>query len=131
MKTFWEIKNTLSGRQRKSSPSRFASSKINLYIFPPPNNRQLAAKNPHIFLQLFVFVFVPVASFIIRCYYYGMFKSRYKVGLKFGSNSGQAMLEYILVFIVLLGLVAITAMCLYAVRQQSNRSLDLVASEYP
>lgn len=41
------------------------------------------------------------------------------------------MLEYILVFVVLLGLVAITAMCLYVVRQQSNRSLDLVASEYP
>lgn len=41
------------------------------------------------------------------------------------------MLEYIIVFVVLMGLVAVTALCLYAVRQQSDRSLDLVASEYP
>ena len=45
--------------------------------------------------------------------------------------SGQAMLEYIIVFVALLGLVTALAYCLYAVRQQSNRTLDLVASEYP
>ena len=45
--------------------------------------------------------------------------------------SGQAMLEYIIMFVALLGLVTVLAYCLYAVRQQSNRALDLVASEYP
>ncbi|MBO7654908.1 MAG: hypothetical protein J6U40_08290 [Kiritimatiellae bacterium] len=46
-------------------------------------------------------------------------------------RSGQAMVEYIIVFAVLLGVVSVASLCLYAVRQQSNRALDLVASEYP
>ena len=46
-------------------------------------------------------------------------------------RSGQAMVEYIIVFVVLLGVVSVASICLYAVRQQSNRALDLVASEYP
>ncbi len=41
------------------------------------------------------------------------------------------MLEYIIVFVSLLAVIAIFSICLYAVRQQSNRALDLVASEYP
>ncbi len=41
------------------------------------------------------------------------------------------MVEYIIVFVVLLGVVSVASICLYAVRQQSNRALDLVASEYP
>jgi len=45
--------------------------------------------------------------------------------------SGQAALEYIIVFVAMLGVVSIMALFLYAVRQQSNRTLDLVASEYP
>ena len=45
--------------------------------------------------------------------------------------AGQAMVEYVIVFAALLSLVAVMALCLYAVRQQSNRALDLVASEYP
>jgi hypothetical protein len=49
----------------------------------------------------------------------------------FGGCSGQAMVEYVIVFAILLGVVAILSLCLYAVRQQSNRALDLVASEYP
>ncbi len=47
------------------------------------------------------------------------------------SRSGQAMLEYVVVFAALLAVVSVLALFLYAVRQQSNRALDLVASEYP
>ena len=55
--------------------------------------------------------------------------SREKAG---GSRrAGQAMLEYVVVFAALLAVVSILALFLFAVRQQSNRSLDLVASEYP
>ena len=46
-------------------------------------------------------------------------------------RNGQVMMEYIIVFVCMLGVIAIFSLCLYAVRQQSNRSLDLVASEYP
>jgi hypothetical protein len=41
------------------------------------------------------------------------------------------MLEYVVVFAAMLAVVAVLALFLYAVRQQSNRTLDLVASEYP
>jgi len=41
------------------------------------------------------------------------------------------MVEYVIVFVVMLGVVAILSLFLYSVRQQSNRALDLVASEYP
>lgn len=50
---------------------------------------------------------------------------------KTGAKSGQVMLEYIIVFVSLLAVIAVFSICLYAVRQQSNRALDLVASEYP
>jgi len=46
-------------------------------------------------------------------------------------RSGQAMLEYVIVFVILLSVVALMSLFLYVVRQQSNRTLDLVASEYP
>ncbi len=46
-------------------------------------------------------------------------------------RSGQATLEYVVVFAALLAVITILALFLYAVRQQSNRTLDLVASEYP
>lgn len=46
-------------------------------------------------------------------------------------RSGQAILEYVIVFVVMLGVVGLLTLFLYAVRQQSNRALDLVASEYP
>jgi hypothetical protein len=46
-------------------------------------------------------------------------------------RSGQAMLEYVVVFVAMLAVVSVLALFLYAVRQQSNRTLDLVASEYP
>jgi hypothetical protein len=46
-------------------------------------------------------------------------------------RAGQAMLEYVIVFASMLAVVTILALFLYAARQQSNRALDLVASEYP
>ncbi len=46
-------------------------------------------------------------------------------------RSGQVMTEYLVVFVAMLGVVTVLALFLYAVRQQSNRTLDLVASEYP
>ncbi len=46
-------------------------------------------------------------------------------------RAGQAMVEYVIVLVAMLGVVAMLAIFLYAARQQSNRTLDLVASEYP
>lgn len=46
-------------------------------------------------------------------------------------RGGQAMTEYVIVFVALFGALATLAVLLYALRQQSNRVLDLVASEYP
>jgi len=41
------------------------------------------------------------------------------------------MIEYIIVFITLFATMVSLAVFLYALRQQSNRALDLVASDYP
>jgi hypothetical protein len=41
------------------------------------------------------------------------------------------MIEYIIVFIALFATMVSLAVFLYALRQQSNRTLDLVASDYP
>ena len=41
------------------------------------------------------------------------------------------MIEYIIVFVVLFATVVSLAVLLYTLRQQSNRALDLVASDYP
>lgn len=41
------------------------------------------------------------------------------------------MIEYIIVFIALLATVIALSAFLYAVRQQSNRTFSLVASDYP
>ena len=41
------------------------------------------------------------------------------------------MLEYVLVFVAMMAVISVLALFLYSVRQQSNRTLDLVASEYP
>lgn len=50
---------------------------------------------------------------------------------KSNKHSGQAMIEYIIVMLAMMGVVALLSLFLYAARQQSNRTLDLVASEYP
>ena len=47
------------------------------------------------------------------------------------ARRGQAMIEYVIVFIALFATVVSLAVFLYAIRQQSNRTLDLVASDYP
>jgi len=51
-------------------------------------------------------------------------------GLK-GSRSGQVMVEYVVVFMALLAVTSVLALCLYAVRQQANRALILIGSDYP
>ena len=52
-----------------------------------------------------------------------------KMGAK--GRRGQAMTEYIIVFVVLVFLAYAFATLLYTLRQNSKRTLDLVASEYP
>lgn len=54
-----------------------------------------------------------------------------RVSVTGNRRSGQVMLEYVVVFLAMLAVVSVLALFLYAVRQQSNRTLDLVASEYP
>jgi len=46
-------------------------------------------------------------------------------------RGGQAMIEYIVVFVALLATIVSLSLFLYSLRQQSNRALDLVASDYP
>lgn len=41
------------------------------------------------------------------------------------------MIEYIIVTVALLAVVMALAVLMYVLRQQSNRVLDLVASDYP
>jgi len=41
------------------------------------------------------------------------------------------MLEYVVVFAALLAIVSAMAICLYAVRQQADRTMVLVGSDYP
>ena len=47
------------------------------------------------------------------------------------NKSGQTMVEYAIVMVMLLALVAVCGLLLYALRGQSARALELVASEYP
>ncbi len=60
-----------------------------------------------------------------------MEKYAYQACVGGGRKSGQTALEYLLVFVMMLGIVTVMSLFLYALRQQSNRTLDLVASEYP
>ena len=46
-------------------------------------------------------------------------------------RGGQAMVEYMLAVVVVIGLLVVMAYLLYALKQNGNRVLDLVASEYP
>ncbi|MGN0827965.1 MAG: hypothetical protein ACI4QD_08585 [Kiritimatiellia bacterium] len=46
-------------------------------------------------------------------------------------KAGQTMIEYLIVLIILLFAGGVFAIFLQTVRQQSNRTLDLVASDYP
>jgi hypothetical protein len=51
--------------------------------------------------------------------------------LKNRNRSGQAMLEYIIVFVSFFAVILVLAILLYALRQNGVRVLDLVSSEYP
>ncbi len=44
---------------------------------------------------------------------------------------GQTMMEYIIIFVLFLGVVTIFTYFVYGVRKQTNRSLDLIGSNYP
>ncbi len=44
---------------------------------------------------------------------------------------GQAMIEYLMVAVVLMSVIAILAVFLYSFKAYSGRVLDLAASEYP
>ena len=46
-------------------------------------------------------------------------------------RSGQAMLEYVVVFVALLAVVSVLALFLYATSQQSNRTRALIAADSP
>ncbi len=46
-------------------------------------------------------------------------------------RSGQTMIEYIIVTVLFLGLMVTLGVFVYALRQHSDRVLDLVASDYP
>lgn len=48
-----------------------------------------------------------------------------------GGRRGQAILEYVIATGILLTLIVLLAFLLYALKQNGNRVLDLVASEYP
>lgn len=50
---------------------------------------------------------------------------------KCANQSGQAMVEYILAAVVVIGIVVVLAYFLSALKLSGNRVLDLVASEYP
>ena len=47
------------------------------------------------------------------------------------ARSGQAMLEYVIAAGIVLTMIVMLSFLLYALKQNGNRVLDLVASEYP
>jgi hypothetical protein len=47
------------------------------------------------------------------------------------TRSGQAMIEYVVIAGMLLATVVIFSMFMYAFKQDSGRSMDIVAYEYP
>lgn len=47
------------------------------------------------------------------------------------NRAGQTMVEYIIIFVLFLGVVTIFTYFVYGVRKQTNRSLDLIGSNYP
>jgi hypothetical protein len=54
-----------------------------------------------------------------------------RVGKRRRRRSGQTMIEYIIVFVALFATILSLSVFLYALRQQSNRTLGFVASDYP
>ena len=48
-----------------------------------------------------------------------------------GENRGQAMVEYVIAAGIMLTAIVLLSFLLYALKQNGNRVLDIVASEYP
>lgn len=48
-----------------------------------------------------------------------------------GNRRGQAMVEYVIAAGIMLTVIVLLSFLLYALKQNGNRVLDLVASEYP
>ena len=48
-----------------------------------------------------------------------------------GNRRGQAMIEYVIAAGIMLTVIVLLSFLLYALKQNGNRVLDLVASEYP
>ncbi len=48
-----------------------------------------------------------------------------------GTRAGQAMIEYVIVAAVLLAALSVAGVLIYALRSQSDRTLELVSSDYP
>jgi Tfp pilus assembly protein PilV len=46
-------------------------------------------------------------------------------------NQGQAMLEFVMMFVLFMGVLAMLSLFLYTFKEYGGRILDLVASEYP
>ena len=46
-------------------------------------------------------------------------------------TQGQAMLEFVMMFILFMGVLAMLSLFLYTFKEYGGRILDLVASEYP
>ncbi len=46
-------------------------------------------------------------------------------------KSGQTMVEYVIVLVVLTSLISVMSILLHATRSQSERASELVSSEYP
>ncbi len=47
------------------------------------------------------------------------------------NRSGQTMIEYVIVTVLFMGMVVVLGLFVYALREHSDRVLDLVASDYP
>lgn len=48
-----------------------------------------------------------------------------------GGRNGQTMVEYVIAVGIMLTVIVMLSFLLYALKQNGNRVLDLVASEYP
>ena len=62
---------------------------------------------------------------------YTLHRLRQAVATAVSQKSGQTMIEYIVVTCLFLGLMVVMGVFVYALRQHSDRVLDLVASDYP
>lgn len=72
-----------------------------------------------------------VSSGVVKVCFRSVFWLRRRLRRRAASCEGQTMLEYIIVFCMFLGLMTVMGIFVYVLRQQSDRVLDLVASDFP